>query len=79
MIPVATAAALQPFPHAAGAAASLLGLIQMGTGAVSAVIVGTFYRGTTGSMATVMLGLSVITVILLIIDKNVSEPMSSEI
>jgi DHA1 family bicyclomycin/chloramphenicol resistance-like MFS transporter len=78
MIPVATAAALQPFPHAAGAAASLLGLIQMGTGAVSAVIVGTFYHGTTESMATVMLGLSVITVILLIIDKNVSEPMGSE-
>jgi len=51
MIPNATAAALAPFPHMAGAASSLLGALPFGLGAlVSAGVAGAF-DGTTRPMA----------------------------
>ncbi|UTW54919.1 multidrug effflux MFS transporter [Kordiimonas sp. SCSIO 12610] len=77
MIPVATAAALAPFPEAAGAAAALLGLIQMGLGALTAVVVGLMYDGDTGSMAMAMLALSIVVMVLYMMDGFVSETQDS--
>jgi DHA1 family bicyclomycin/chloramphenicol resistance-like MFS transporter len=69
IIPVATAAALQPFPDAAGGAAAILGLIQMGIGALSAMVVGILYNGTACSMVTVMFSLSVLSASLFIFEE----------
>lgn len=50
----AVVGALHPFPHMAGAAAALIGFVQMSTGAAVAVALGALYDGTARPMATVM-------------------------
>ncbi len=46
ILPAATAGALSPFPHVAGAASSLLGFVQLGAAALAGALVGVFEDGT---------------------------------
>jgi len=46
ILPNATAAAMEPLPHMAGLAASLMGAIQMGSGSLSGLAVAALYDGT---------------------------------
>lgn len=54
VIPNATAAALAPFPHSAGAASSLLGACAFVLGASVSVALGALYDGSARPMATVL-------------------------
>ena len=49
--PNSAALAMEPLPHMAGMAASLLGAIQMGGGSLSGLVVASLYRGTPMAMA----------------------------
>jgi DHA1 family bicyclomycin/chloramphenicol resistance-like MFS transporter len=51
ILPNGTAAAMEPLPHMAGMAASLMGAIQMGSGSLSGLIVAALYSGTPMAMA----------------------------
>lgn len=51
VIPNATAAALSPFPHMAGAASSLLGVLPFGLGALVSAALAAAFDGTTRPMA----------------------------
>jgi DHA1 family bicyclomycin/chloramphenicol resistance-like MFS transporter len=51
ILPNATAAAMAPFPHQAGAASALLGTLQFAVGAATGAIVGVFHDGTGLPMA----------------------------
>ena len=51
ILPNATAAAMEPLPHMAGLAASLMGAIQMGSGSLSGLAVAALYNGTPLPMA----------------------------
>ncbi len=53
VMPAMTTAALAPFPRIAGAAASLMGFVQMGTGLVMGTI-GGFFANPTFAMATLV-------------------------
>jgi MFS transporter, DHA1 family, multidrug resistance protein len=51
ILPNATAAAMAPFPHQAGAASALLGMLQFTVGAATGALVGVFHDGTGLPMA----------------------------
>src|SRR5262249_37217397 len=51
ILPNATVAAMEPLPHMAGMAASLMGAIQMGGGSFSGLLVAALYDGTARPMA----------------------------
>jgi DHA1 family bicyclomycin/chloramphenicol resistance-like MFS transporter len=55
IVPNATAAAMAPFPAAAGSASSLIGTIGFATGAVISTALGAAFDGTARPMATVAL------------------------
>jgi DHA1 family bicyclomycin/chloramphenicol resistance-like MFS transporter len=52
--PNAMAMALQRYPHMAGTASSLVGVLQFGTGAVFGAVVGQTFSGTIAPMTTAM-------------------------
>jgi DHA1 family bicyclomycin/chloramphenicol resistance-like MFS transporter len=52
IMPNAVAAALTPFPHAAGSATSLIGAIGFGAGALISTALGAAFDGTARPMAT---------------------------
>ena len=52
LIPTATAAALTPFPAAAGSASSLMGAIGFAAGALVSTLLGAVFDGTARPMAT---------------------------
>jgi DHA1 family bicyclomycin/chloramphenicol resistance-like MFS transporter len=56
ILPNATAAAMAPFPHQAGAASALLGMLQFAVGAVTGAAVGLFHDGTGLPMALTIAG-----------------------
>jgi MFS transporter, DHA1 family, multidrug resistance protein len=60
ILPNATAAAMEPLPHMAGLAASLMGAIQMGSGSLSGLVVAALYDGTpmpmSGTIAAMAVG-----------------------
>ncbi|WP_437228525.1 multidrug effflux MFS transporter [Planctomicrobium sp. SH661] len=57
-LPNGAAAVMAPFPHQAGAASALLGMLQFAGGAITGAIVGIFADGTTWPMTITMLGCS---------------------
>ena len=59
ILPPATAGALSPFPRVAGAASSLLGVTQLGCGALAGAIVGGLDDGTQMPLAIGMAGASI--------------------
>lgn len=54
ILPNATACAMQRYPHMAGTASSLLGVVQFGTGAVFGTLVGHLLDGTIWPMTALM-------------------------
>lgn len=60
ILPNATAAAMEPLPHMAGLAASIMGAIQMGSGSLSGLLVAALYNGTpmpmSGTIAAMAMG-----------------------
>ncbi len=54
ILPNATAAVMAPFPHQAGAASALLGMLQFAIGAATGAVVGLFHDGTPRPMALTM-------------------------
>jgi len=59
--PNAMAAALEPVPHMAGTGAALLGVVQMGCGAVAGYAVNALYDGTPVPMGVVILAMALAT------------------
>lgn len=64
VLPHAMGIALQPWPHMAGTASSLMGFVQMGISALAAASVGPFLRDSPAPMLVVMAGLSVLGLLL---------------
>lgn len=60
ILPNATAAVMSPFPHRAGVASALLGMLQFTVGAATGAIVGLFHDGTPRPMALTMAGCAVV-------------------
>jgi DHA1 family bicyclomycin/chloramphenicol resistance-like MFS transporter len=50
ILPNSTAAAMEPLPHMAGVASSLIGCLQMAGGAVTGYVSSTYYDGTSTAM-----------------------------
>lgn len=59
ILPNATVAAMEPLPHMAGMAASLMGAIQMGGGSFSGLVVAGLYDGTARPMAGTIAAMAV--------------------
>lgn len=59
--PNAMAAALEPVPHMAGTGAALLGVVQMGSGALAGYAVNALYDGTPVPMGAVILAMALAT------------------
>lgn len=72
----ATAGALAAFPHMAGAAAALSGMMQFAAGALSGVAVGVLADGTPGPMTAIigLLGVSCLVVVLTMVKGRQPEP-----
>jgi MFS transporter, DHA1 family, multidrug resistance protein len=60
ILPNATAAVMAPYPHQAGVASALLGMLQFSVGAATGAIVGLFHDGTARPMALTMAGCAAI-------------------
>ncbi|MCB2106288.1 MAG: Bcr/CflA family multidrug efflux MFS transporter [Rhodobacteraceae bacterium] len=56
VFPNATAGAIGPFPHMAGTASSVLGFVQMGTGAATGFLVGAAFNNTTVPLFAIITG-----------------------
>ncbi|HTS93405.1 MAG TPA: Bcr/CflA family multidrug efflux MFS transporter [Stellaceae bacterium] len=63
ILPNATAAAMEPMPHMAGLAASIMGAIQMGSGSLSGWGVARLYDGTAHAMAGMLAAMAVCAVL----------------
>ncbi len=64
ILPNATAAAMAPFPHQAGAASALLGMLQFAVGAATGAIVGVFHDGTGLPMALTIAGCGALSLVI---------------
>ena len=60
ILPNASAAAMAPFPHQAGVASAMLGMLQFAVGAAAGAVVGVFHDGTGLPMALTIAGCGVI-------------------
>ncbi|WP_406694711.1 Bcr/CflA family multidrug efflux MFS transporter [Singulisphaera sp. Ch08] len=67
ILPNATAAVMAPFPHQAGAASALLGMLQFTVGAATGAIVGIFHDGTARPMALTIAGCAVTSTLITIL------------
>jgi DHA1 family bicyclomycin/chloramphenicol resistance-like MFS transporter len=67
ILPNATAAVMAPFPHQAGAASALLGMLQFTIGAATGALVGIFHDGTARPMALTMAGCAALSAIITIL------------
>jgi MFS transporter, DHA1 family, multidrug resistance protein len=66
ILPNATAAVMAPYPHQAGVASALLGMLQFSVGAATGAIVGLFHDGTARPMAFTMAGCAVVSLVVTI-------------
>jgi DHA1 family bicyclomycin/chloramphenicol resistance-like MFS transporter len=64
ILPNATAAAMAPFPHQAGAASALLGMLQFAVGAATGAVVGLFHDGTGVPMAMTIAGCGALSLVI---------------
>jgi MFS transporter, DHA1 family, multidrug resistance protein len=74
--PNATALALAPFPHVAGSASALMGLIQFGIGAAVAPLVGVAGTRTALPTAMVIAAMMLAAVVVLLISPSHNRPRS---
>jgi DHA1 family bicyclomycin/chloramphenicol resistance-like MFS transporter len=63
ILPTGMAGAVGPFPTMAGSASSLLGFVQLSTGAAVGAVVGRFHDGTSRPMATAIAVMAALTLI----------------
>ena len=77
ILPNATAAVMAPFPHQAGVASALLGMLQFAVGAAAGAVVGVFHDGTGRPMALTMAACSALGAI--IIFRAERHPRSAEV
>ena len=66
ILPNATAAVMAPYPHQAGVASALLGMLQFSVGAATGAIVGLLHDGTARPMAFTMAGCAVVSLVVTI-------------
>jgi len=66
ILPNATAAVMAPYPHQAGVASALLGMLQFSVGAATGALVGLFHDGTARPMAFTMAGCAVVSLVVTI-------------
>lgn len=66
ILPNATAAVMAPFPHQAGVASALLGMLQFSIGAGTGAIVGVFHDGTARPMAFTVARCAIISLVIII-------------
>ena len=66
ILPNATAAVMAPFPHQAGVASALLGMLQFAVGAATGAVVGVLHDGTGRPMAGTMAGCATLGAIILL-------------
>lgn len=76
ILPNATAAVMAPFPHQAGAASALLGMLQFTIGAATGALVGLFHDGTGRPMALTMAGCATLSALITIIAERQSRSVS---
>lgn len=72
VLPHAMGIALQPWPHMAGTASSLMGFIQMGVSALAAASVGPFLHDSPAPMLLAMLGLSLLGLLLSLLGRKLT-------
>lgn len=72
VLPHAMGIALQPWPHMAGTASSLMGFIQMGVSALAAAGVGPFLHDSPAPMLLAMLGLSLLGLLLSLLGRKLT-------
>lgn len=70
VLPNATAAVMAPFPHQAGVASALLGMLQFATGAAAGALVGIFHDGTAIPTALTMAGCALISVAITLVSER---------
>ena len=64
ILPNATAAVMAPYPHQAGVASALLGMLQFSVGAATGAVVGLFHDGTARPMALTMASCAAISLVI---------------
>jgi DHA1 family bicyclomycin/chloramphenicol resistance-like MFS transporter len=74
ILPNAAAAAMAPFPHQAGAASALLGMLQFAVGAATGAIVGVFHDGTALPMALTIAGCGAFSLLITLASERRSHP-----
>jgi DHA1 family bicyclomycin/chloramphenicol resistance-like MFS transporter len=72
ILPNATAAVMAPFPHQAGVASALLGMLQFSVGAATGAIVGLFHDGTARPMAFTMASCAVVSLVITIATERIN-------
>ena len=72
--PNAAALALAPFDKKAGTASSLLGMLQMGIGALASIAVSAFMKGTSFPMAAIIAATTVIAFLILVYGSLATRP-----
>lgn len=72
VIPNTSALALRPFSRNAGSASSLMGALQMGTGALASVVVSLYAEKSVLPMACTMAGAAVLALMILTISRRIS-------
>jgi DHA1 family bicyclomycin/chloramphenicol resistance-like MFS transporter len=73
ILPNATAAVMAPYPHQAGVASALLGMLQFSVGAVTGATVGLFHDGTARPMAFTMASCALLSLIIVITSERVNK------
>ena len=73
ILPNATAAVMAPYPHQAGVASALLGMLQFSVGAVTGATVGLFHDGTARPMAITMASCALLSLIIVITSERVNK------
>jgi MFS transporter, DHA1 family, multidrug resistance protein len=73
ILPNATAAVMAPYPHQAGVASALLGMLQFSVGAATGAIVGLFHDGTGRPMAFTMASCAVVSLVVTIATERMNK------
>ena len=74
ILPNAAAAAMAPFPHQAGVASALLGMLQFAVGAATGALVGVFHDGSARPMALTMAACAVAALIITLARRATERP-----
>jgi MFS transporter, DHA1 family, multidrug resistance protein len=73
ILPNATAAVMAPYPHQAGVASALLGMLQFSVGAATGALVGLFHDGTGRPMAFTMASCAAISLVITLASERMNK------